>query len=349
MQKILIINLGGIGDFLLSLPAVRGVKKRYPDAILCLLTTGMIAEVACRYNIFNNIYQLKLNDKPRFPLWKTFYNFMLLIKLRFMKFDLAINMRTLVSTQSARKMKILLWIIRPRTLAGRDTAGRGGFYDVRIPESDMGDKYEMEYDIQTVTALGIPVDDKEIDLPINNNAKIKAQEILKSNQVDKGKTVLIGLHPGGKPSHRWPIEQYAKLINILSEKIRCQFIVTGSKDENHLVKQLTLMTSAPYIDLTGQLNILETASIIKECDIFISNDTGPMHIAAILHTPLIAIFGPGFVTRFDPRNLSDKVKVLYKKIDCAPCNLVKCDRLECLTSISPEEVAQAVLELWKES
>jgi ADP-heptose:LPS heptosyltransferase len=72
-----------------------------------------------------------------------------------------------------------------------------------------------------------------------------------------------------------------------------------------------------------------------------------MHIAAILKTPLVAIFGPGSLVRFDPRNISDKVVVIYKKVDCSPCNKIKCESLECLKNIYPEEVISAASSLIK--
>ena len=88
-------------------------------------------------------------------------------------------------------------------------------------------------------------------------------------------------------------------------------------------------------------------ALIKIAGLFITNDTGPMHIAAALGTPLVAIFGPGYLDRFDPRHISDKAKVLYKKSDCAPCDKFRCSLQKCLSAIYPEEVAEAGLSLLK--
>ena len=202
----------------------------------------------------------------------------------------------------------------------------------------------MEYDLETVRALGAEVSDKGVDFNIAASDFETVDAILAGRGVAKGDT-LIGVHPGGKLSHRWPLKNFSKVINAINQHCSCKFAVTGDKDETVLARKLTKMSDAGAINLAGELNLKELGAFIKRCTLFISNDTGSMHIAAILGAPLVAIFGPGYITRYDPRNISRKAAVLYNKAACAPCNKVRCRHLKCMTGILPESVITAAMEL----
>ena len=201
-------------------------------------------------------------------------------------------MRTLVSKRGADKIKFLLDISKPKIKIGRNTEGRGNFFDIKVPENDVGQKFEMEYDIDAVKSLGIEVRDRSIDVKIDEESIHKINTLLERGGVLK-EDILIGIHPGGMPSHRWPIENFSKIIEQISKSISCKFVVTGVDDEISLAERLKKITRGEIINLAGQINLNELCALIKRCALYISNDTGPMHIAAVLQTPLIAIFGPG--------------------------------------------------------
>ena len=338
IRKILIINLGGIGDVLLSTPAIRALKSLFSQATISVMVVPRVYEII---NDSSYIDEAFIFHKSATKIFK---NIKILLILRKRHFDLAINMRTLATKKSAKKIKFLLNIINPRIKMGRDTEGRGYFFDIKIPETDIG-KFEMEYDIDAVRALGGDVVDRSIDFNINKTHLEKVNKLLEKERVPEN-GVLIGIHPGGKPCHRWPLKNFTKVIDKLHKEISCKFVITGGKEELKLASKLMKITAdAKMINLAGRLNIKELGALIKRCNLFISNDTGPMHVATILKTPLIAIFGPGCIKRYDPRYISDKAIVLYKKIECAPCERVTCDSMGCLKAILPEEVSETALRL----
>jgi heptosyltransferase-2 len=341
-KKILIINLGGIGDVLLSTPALRALKSHFPHSYVALMVVPRVAEVI---NDLPYIDEVFIFYKYAKNLFKNFYT---LFSLRRKHFDLAINMRSLVSDKSAEKIKFLLNIMKPGLKVGRNTEERGYFFDIKIPEPDIGTRFEMEYDIDTLKALGVEIKDKSIDFVINNRSNEKIIRLLREKGVDE-KDVLICIHPGGKLSHRWPVENFVHVISEIKKKISCRFLVSGDKDETALGKQIVNMMNNKVIDFTGLLSVRELGALIKRCNLFISNDTGPMHIAAILKTPLIAIFGSGYIERYNPAHISETATVLYKKVDCAPCNEETCESIECLKAISPEEVIKAALYILKQN
>lgn len=331
IHKILVINLGGIGDLLLSTPALRAIKERYPDAAIDMMVVPRAAEVARSLSCIGEVFVFGICGIY------VIKDILTLVGLRRKGYDLAVNMRTLVSRSGAEKMKFVLGMINPRVKAGRDTDGSGYFFDIRIPETLPGEKYEMEYDIDMARALGADVRDKKIDLAVGEESAAAVDKLLEEAGVARGDT-LIGIHPGGSPSHRWPLGNFAKVIDELHRKFHCKFVITGDKGEKPLLQELRRMSRVPLALLPESAGIKELEALIRRCDLYICNDTGPMHIAAILGRPLVAIFGPGYIKRFDPRNISDKAAVLYKKAGCAPCDKPACPDMKCLKDISPAEV-----------
>lgn len=342
MKHILIINLGGIGDLLLSTPALRALRKAHPEAEISVLASARVYEIVKNLSYIDNVFIFNIEYGRIVPFSKIIRNLKVLLSLRNKHVDIAINMRTLVSKKSARKIKILLDVIKPKIKVGRDTEGRGYFFDITIPETDIGTKHETEYNIDTVKALGVEIIDKTIVFDIDEASTDKIKNILEKEGISK-ETTLIGLHPGGRPSRRWPVENFVKTIENIDKRMSCMFVVTGGKDEIGLAEELVNKSCAKVISLAGKLSIKQLGALIKRCNLFISNDTAPMHISAVLRTPLAAILGPGDIVHYDPRNISKQVIVFYKKADCSPCTKIRCDSMGCLKEISPEEVAEAAL------
>lgn len=341
-NKILIVNLGGIGDVLLSTPALRALKNNFPQAQISILVVPRVYEIVKGLSYIDNIFIFYKGYSPI----SLFKNFFTLLALRKRHFDLLLNMRTIVSEKSARKIKFLINIIHPKLKVGRDTDGRGNFFDLKIPETYKGQKYEMAYDIETVEALSAEVADRSIDFKVDNASIEKIEKILEKEGIYRD-DLLIGIHPGGRNSRRWPLENFSQVIAEIYKKISCKFVITGGKDEVSLVAKLVKMTNPKVINLANQLNIRELGALIKRCNLYISNDTGPMHIAAILEAPLIAIFGAGDVIRYDPRNIFGKAEIFHKKVECATCEKNKCKSLQCLIKISSEEVIKTALHFLK--
>lgn len=342
MRKILVINLGGIGDLLLSTPSLRALRSFSQEDEISLLVTPQVYNMIQDLSYIDKVFDFEIKCSGLMPFGIILKNLKTLVYLRKKHFDLAINMRTIISKKSAAKIKFLLDIINPKKKLGRDTEGRGYFFDIRISENLVGTKPEMEYDIDAVKMLGVAVVDRSIQLEVDREAEQKLDNILVENGAS-GQDMIIGIHPGGLPSRRWPIENFSKVVNEISKRISCKFIVTGDKKEAGLANILLKLTNKKIINLAGRLNIKELVALIKKCKLFISNNTGPIHIAAIFKTPLIAIFGPGDLIRYDPRYIFPGAVVLHKKTDCVPCYKFKCRSLKCLKKVSCEEVIEHIL------
>jgi len=337
-RSILIVNLGGIGDFILSLPGLKGLRDTFKDAHIVFLTTPRTAVFAAGHPYLNEVLSFDFKLHRALPL---------LAGLRHRRFDLALNMRSIVSLKSAYKMAALFYLIRPRYKAGRDTQGRGFFLDIKIPEEAIGDLPEYEYDLRTVAALGVEAKYVLPEIAISEADISYVDDFLTGNKVSE-KDIIVGVNPGAPyPAKRWPPENFARVINILSANLACKIILTGSEDELAIAQSVRRLAKSELIIASGRTSVKQLAALIKRCGLYITNDTGAMHIASVLKTPLIAIFGPGYMRRFDPRNIFDKAVVFYRKAPCAPCDRSACGSMECLKAISAEDVAEAALRLLK--
>lgn len=340
VKKILIVNLGGIGDILLSAPALKAIRKRYEKASISLLVVPRAHEIVSGMSYIDRIFLFDTVFTSRGIL----ANLKTLLKLKRERFDLAVNMRTLVSASSALKMKVLLDIIKPRVKAGRDTAGRGSYFDIKVEETDLGDKYEMEYDIDTAIALGAETADRSLsfDIAEDDTTKVKAA-LIEGGIFEDDIIVVVNL--GGKPSHKWGIENFIKTIEGINKRVRCKFVITGENRDRFLADKIEAVSGIKVLNTAGKLSLKELGALIKTAGLFISNDTGPIHIAAIMKTPLVAIFGPGYLKRYDPRSICDRAVVLHGEVSCAPCNKAWCLKLSCLKKVLPEDVVRASLLL----
>jgi len=150
-RRILIVNLGGIGDFLLSTPALRLLRSHDPDAQLVFLGVPRVCVYVQTLDLFDEVFSLGIFDAGtrRFMLDKIEQIFVVCSVLRARKFDLAINMRSIVSWPSAGKIFLLFYFIRAQTWVGRNTDGKGYFFHIKVPETLRTDTYEMVYDLRT--------------------------------------------------------------------------------------------------------------------------------------------------------------------------------------------------------
>ena len=202
-----------------------------------------------------------------------------------------------------------------------------------------GKKHEMEYTLDILKKLDIPIKDKTTYFPVPQKAIKKVEQLLNKYKVGK-KENLIVLHPSAScPSKRWPQEHFSKLIPLLKENFASKIAVITSLTEKKLSEKI--VEENEVIDLRGKLNISEIGALLKRAKLFISNDSGPVHIAASLNIPVISIFGrknPGLSPeRWKP--LGRNSFYLHKDAGCEKCLAHNCQKeFSCLKSITPQDV-----------
>jgi ADP-heptose:LPS heptosyltransferase len=336
-KRILVINLGGIGDTILSSPALKALRARYPDSCIDFLSVDRVSDLVASYGLFNTMYRFPSNDISRAA--------MTLLQLRRNKYDLVMNMRTMVGWSGCLKMFFLVKCINGKYTAGRDTDKMGFFFDIKIPETYRGDKPEYEFDFALVKALGADVSDTSITVPLTLRDTEHASALLAKNNILPD-AFIIGINPGGQLSRRWPKESFIRLIGLLFEASDCAVILTGSSNERELCAAIaSAFDGRKVADLSDQTgSITQLAAVIKTCKLYVSNDTGSTHVCVSTGVPGVFLYGGGNTVRFAPRD-SSRYKIIQKNVPCSPCEKYFCDTMTCMKTISVEEVYAAIIEL----
>lgn len=331
--SLLIINLGGVGDLLLSTGAVAAARAALPRARIDLLTVDRCGAFMRTYGLFDTIYTVPDTRSPGDAV-RT------LMALRHNRYDIAVNMRTITGWVGGVKLRVLMKLIGARSTAGRNTNGYGSFLDTRIPETLVTDQPEYLIDADTIRALGIPVTDPApLPVPVSDDDRAAAQALIAAAGVGQD-TAIIVIHPGGEPSRRWPAHHFIELIRRLRAGRPCACILTGSVGERQLCAAIAAATGATNLaGATATIGVL--AALMGQCRLCIANDTGAMHVCVAVGTPGVFLFGPGQIARYRPFRASAQHAIIRGTAPCAPCDRATCRELACMNAISVDDVYAA--------
>ena len=349
INKILLVQLAGIGDLVMATPAISAVRKEFPGAYVSLLTTKRAKDLLKNSKDLDKIFAL--DYRGRFQARLLFYQetWRTVIELRRQNFDLAVNLYQIYSLKGAFQLYLLFKLLNIRFIVGRDTEGRGFFLNLKIKEAAARNEHEVESNLHLVELLGAKVQVKNLYLDVFIQDKNFITELLAEHGIS-GKDLLIGINPGSawRLSRRWLPERFAQTMDMVINKYAVKIVFTGSTKEACLSGRIiSLMKNIP-INTTGKLDILQLTALIKRCNLYISVDSGPMHIAVAVETPLVAIYGPGY-KRYFPYGDSNKFTIIKKDVSCSPCYKIKCNELKCMQSISIDDVLWAVDNQLKKS
>ncbi len=331
LRNILVIMMGGIGNMIFLTPALKALRKALPSSSFCFLLGPYGAEKAIEGS---GLIDKKIIIEP--DKYKELSGYVRLIReLRKERFTLSI-----ASTgTNPVKSGLLCFLSGVKFRSGENVGGIGFFYNFRIPFDN--DRHEVESNIQLVQSLGIEVKDRSLFVERSEEDKKYARDFF-SKQDLEGKLV-IGIHPGSGIHQagfkRWPRERFSQLADLLSDELEATVILFGGADEVELADDIKKMMHSEPIVTSGKTSLAQTAALIEKCRLFISNDSGLLHVADAVNTPVIGIFGPTNPKRTGP--YSDSSSVIRKELACSPCyqgKPVSCSHLECLNLITVAEV-----------
>ena len=349
-KKILLVHLGGLGDLLLSVPAFRSLRDLFPEAFVTLLACEGSVELMRSLPHFDRIETIPSRSSEFRGLrflwhWQPWRSLPTLISLRRERFDLAINFCEMVSTIGALKMALLFGIVGAKETAGRDTEGRGWFLDTRSFEPYRGEVHEVEYVIRLVEAVGGKELERHppLELPLSKEAEEEAEGFLSQQGYKKGE-FFICVNPGGAFNRRWGIGNFQQALLKILAKANGWVLCMGSLQEIALGQQLKQALRDRLILGNGRLSLRASAAILRRSRLLLSNDTGTVHVAAAVGTPVVVVAGSTDPVRFRPYLPQNQYILLQKPVACAPCEKNSCWRRS-LDRVTPEEVAEACLTL----
>ena len=193
--------------------------------------------------------------------------------------------------------------------------------------------------------MGIQAGSKDPQLWLTPEEEKNADQLLDQLGVQRSLSIVI-LQPGARYWFKaWPLERFAELADRLTSQYGCQVLIGGSHQDIDLAQQIRQMAKSSPIIMAGRTAIKQFAAIAKKSALFVGSDSGAMHIASAVGTPVVALFGPSNPREWGPRGGS--VEVIYKGLDCRACFHPTCQRGEqnCMRLISIDEVMMAVTGL----
>ncbi|HLF86655.1 MAG TPA: lipopolysaccharide heptosyltransferase II [Nitrospiria bacterium] len=331
IRKILIRGVNWIGDAVLTTPALSAIRKEFPGATIHLLAKRPVAELLGKDPGIDNIMVYDIHGRHQGPLGRI----KLIEEIKNESFDMAILL------QNAFEAALIAFLSAIPIRYGYNTDGRGSLLNLPVPctKETLG-LHQVYYYLNLVRSISSREYRSEPLLRITAEEEAWADKLLnRSGCIGRP---IIGINPGSTygSAKRWPIERFAMLSDILIEQHSSRVIIFGGPGEKELGAQIAgLMKEAP-LDLSGETSIRELMALIKRCDLFITNDSGPMHIAAAFGVPVVAIFGPTDHQTTSP--FGDGHMIIRKEIQCAPCLLRECPtEHECMKSIMVDDVLDA--------
>lgn len=337
-KRILIFNVNWLGDVIFSTPAIRNIRRNFPDSfIACVIPSS------CYRILKDNPHLDELiifDDKDRHKGMLAKLKFVQLLKSK--KFDTAF----LLHRSFTRALICRLADIPERV--GYYTKKRGFLLTKSIKPVPRDSLHRIDYYLNIIEKAGLRVEDRFTEFFIRDEDVMFVDDFLNKQSIAQGDFLVI-INPGGnwKPK-RWPKECWAQLSDMLISKLGCKVMITGSAADATLGLEIKNLMSEKPILSCSVFNLKQLGALYRRSDLFITADTGPLHIAnSVGAKRIIALFGPTHPSITGPYPLK-KVTILFKDIGCkVPCYIVDCKENRCMKAVTPQEVLEQVKLLLK--
>jgi heptosyltransferase-2 len=341
-KNILIVRTDRIGDVVLTTPSITALREQYPNAKIAVLVSPLTRELVDGNSCLDEVL---VDDRT--GEHKGFGYFKLIGLLRREHFDVAVIYHT------KRRTNLACFLAGIPVRIGYKNDKFGFLLNRPVVDTrQKGEKHEAQYCLDILKKVGIDSSDLKMYLPVNEESILWIERFCDEHEINKNDQ-LIAIHSGASdPSKRWSEDHFAELIDNLIERYSAKIIMTGSFEEKDGAKRIISAVSGHVIDLTGKTTVGQLAALITRCDLLVSNDSGPVHIAAGVGTPVVSIFTrnqPGInPERWKP--LSERSRVISVKpsqnIDVSFKKARPMD-VKYMELIAPARVLEAVDSLFK--
>ncbi len=339
-MKILVRATNWVGDAIMSLPALRAVRAKWPQAELSVLARPYVADIYRGQQVADRLIPYNPGGEHRGWRGREF----LARELHAARFDLAILF------QNAFDAAWLAWRAGIPQRVGYARDGRSLLLSQAIPVPRPGEipAHEQYYYLELLRRAGwmdTPRGEEFISLAVSEEQRRRAEALLREEGArPQALRVAIGAGASYGSAKCWPPARFAELANQLAAKFDCDVILFGTSAEESMAQAILAGMKRAPINLTGKTAIADLPGLLSQCHLFVGNDSGAMHVAAAVGLAVVAVFGPT-----DPQGtapVTPRSTVVQEKPYCSPCFLRRCPTdHRCMTAIRPEAVAAAA-ETW---
>lgn len=330
-KKILIRGPNWVGDAVLAIPALKAVRSHFPDAEITLLVrpwvAGLFTSAPFVDKVWTEARPSKLADWTRVTR-----------DIRAAEFDLALLLPN--SFESA----LMMFLARVPRRIGYATEGRAWMLTNSI-EPPTGPRHQVHYYLDLVKTVQAGAERPSIEIESTAEERAAARTLLREEGIPNSEHFLA-LNPGAAygSAKRWHEDRFAEAADILAQEMSLNIAIIGSGAERPIAEQIRGLMKSRTAVLSGKTSLETLIGVLAESSLMITNDSGPMHIAAALGVPTVAVFGSTderVTAPFGPRT-----RVVKNPVECSPCLLRECPiDHRCMNGVTVEDVCRAAREL----
>lgn len=302
-KNILIVRTDRIGDVVLTTPAIKALREHYATARISILVAPLTRDL-----VDGNICLDEVLVDDRKGEHKGLRGFVRLVRtIRQRKFDCALVLHT------KKRTNLTCFLSGIPVRIGYKNNKFGFLLNRPIPDiRHKGEKHEAQYCLDVLKKMGIVCSNKDLDLPVKEDALRWMDQFCKEQNISEDDR-MIAIHPGASdPSKRWPENRFAELMDQLGKRYSAKIILIGALETDNIAQTIITLSDTPAVNMAGQTTVGQLAALLMRCDLLVSNDSGPVHVAAGVGTPVVSIFTrnqPGInPERWGP--LGEKVRVV---------------------------------------
>jgi lipopolysaccharide heptosyltransferase I len=326
-REILVIKPSSLGDIIDALPAVGAIRRHFPSARISWLVKSEWAAVLTGHPAIDEVIAVPFR-------WGAIFQLIRAVRKR--PFDLVVDLQGLL--RSALLGYATGASVRIGFAAAREGAPRFYTNRVSIPE---GVVHAVDRYRRVAKTLGCDVETIGFDIPSSVEIARNTDRLLTGEGLS-GSAPFVLIHPTARwESKKWEPARFSELADGLAREKKLPIVFVGSKGEKEEIDLILGKMKQPAINVAGKTTLPELAELIRRAAFFICNDSGPMHLAAAVGTPVVALFGPTDPRKIGPYGTGHTV--IRKEVGCSGCSRNRCVRgNECMKAISVDEVVQAI-------
>lgn len=336
-KRILIFNVNWLGDVIFSTAVIRNVRRNFPDSFIASVVPSRCYHILKDNPNLDEIIIFDERDRHKSLIEKI--RFIKLLKRK--KFDVVY----LLHRSMTRALICFLAGIPERV--GHTSKKRGFLLTKKIKPPDENKMHRLDYYLDVIEKAGLRIEDRYTEFFVRDEDLKFAEEFLRKNNLQR--QFVVALNAGGNwLPKRWPKENWALLADKLIEELDVRIVFTGGPLDTKLVKEIEgLMRNKP-VSACGLFNLKQMGAFLKKVDVFVTADSGPLHIAnAVGAKKIITIFGPTDPLVTAPYPLKNII-LLQKDVGCEiPCYKVECPHSRCMKAVTPEEVFEQIMMVFR--
>lgn len=340
-KNILLIHIAGIGDFIEALRSIKAVKEWHKESRLVLLVSDKIYHYAKKLPFVDEVYEWKTNKGRAFSLRGVKNYIKTVMNLKRYNFDLFINFQEIASVKGMVLMMFLEKFLRPKVSVGRNTSGRGKFFDIKLGDNFDMKKSQSEFYMELVKLAGVENVPQRIEFLYNFSFE-------KELNFSLDKVVGFGIGSEWK-SRLWEVDSFVKVIKYFRKR-NYYILLFGVNREfeygQQIIRSFENEEQKYFVNFCGKTTLEELIWLVSKCKVVVATNSLVMHIAANVGVPVVGLIGAGNPYRDRPYGDGSKMSLLWKSVGCNPCYYYECplktDKMKCMKLITPEEVVERV-------